>query len=282
MDSLQPKTKDQIASALLTLSLVVFLSSILIAGSIYVSGKMLGDKFKELPGANAEKIAQIDTIKSDTGTTTVVAKTDTSLPNIGGALTVKKDLKPTSTSPDIKDLPFLGNKDAKVTVVEFSDYECPFCHKFYAETITKLQKEYVETGKVKFIYKDFPLYSIHKKSIPAATAARCAGAQNKYYEMHNALFDNFDTWPKSASLKDAFMAIGKNIGLNSSSFEVCLTNDSMKAEIEKQYTEGYYLGIRGTPTTFINGKMLADQNGDSLGSLDYATLKGLIDKALKE
>ena len=208
------------------------------------------------------------------------ATQDTSLPNIGASLIVKKELKPTGTSPDTNGLPMLGKADAKVSLVVFSDYECPFCNKFYMETMSELKKEYIDTGKVKFIFKNFPLYTIHKKAIPAAMAAKCAGDQGKYYEMHDALFDNFATWTRAVPLKNSFLQLADKIGLDKKSFESCIASEKFKPELEKEYTEGYYLGVRGTPTTYINGKAVTDEDGNSLGALPYEMLKERIDLAL--
>ncbi len=83
-----------------------------------------------------------------------------------------------------------GNKDAKVTIVEFSDFECPFCQRFYSQTLGQIRKEYVETGKVKLVYKQFPLISIHPNAQRAAQASMCAGEQGKFWEMHDKMFSS--------------------------------------------------------------------------------------------
>lgn len=90
----------------------------------------------------------------------------------------------------VGDLPILGNSGAKVTIVEFSDYQCPFCARFYTQTEGTLKKEYIDTGKAKFYYRDFPLIQIHPGAQKGAEAARCAGDQNKYWEYHNLVFEN--------------------------------------------------------------------------------------------
>jgi protein-disulfide isomerase len=90
----------------------------------------------------------------------------------------------------IGDLPVKGQASAPVTIIEFSDYECPFCERFFTQTEVQLRKEYVDTGKVKFYYRDFPLTQIHPGAQKGAEAARCAGDQNKYWEYHDGLFQN--------------------------------------------------------------------------------------------
>lgn len=96
----------------------------------------------------------------------------------------------TRVSVESGDLPPLGNLSAKVTMIEFSDYECPFCARHFTQTEGQLIKEYVDSGKVKFYYRDFPLSQIHPGAQKAAEAARCAGDQNKYWEYHDAIFQN--------------------------------------------------------------------------------------------
>jgi len=90
----------------------------------------------------------------------------------------------------VGNLPVKGNANAAVTLIEFSDYECPFCERHFTQTESQINKDYVDTGKVKFYYRDFPLSSIHPGAEKAAEAARCAGDQNKYWEYHDALFEN--------------------------------------------------------------------------------------------
>lgn len=94
---------------------------------------------------------------------------------------------------DVGDLPVMGKESAKVTVIEFSDYQCPFCSRFYSQTEGQIKKEYIDKGLVKFYYRDFPLSQIHPGAQKAAEAARCAGDQNKYWEYHDLLFQNQQT-----------------------------------------------------------------------------------------
>lgn len=90
----------------------------------------------------------------------------------------------------VGDLPVSGNQNAKVTLVEFSDYQCPFCGRHYTQAEQQLKKEYIDTGKVKFYYRDFPLSQIHPGAEKGAEAARCAGDQNKYWQYHDLVFQN--------------------------------------------------------------------------------------------
>lgn len=96
----------------------------------------------------------------------------------------------TRQNVSVGDLPFVGNTNAKVTIVEFSDYQCPFCERFYTQTEGQLKKEYINSGKAKFYYRDFPLTQIHPGAQKGAEAARCAGDQGKYWQYHDLIFEN--------------------------------------------------------------------------------------------
>lgn len=94
------------------------------------------------------------------------------------------------TTVDVGDLPIKGNQDAKVTMVEFSDYQCPFCEQYFTQTDPQIKKDYIDTGKVKFYYRDYPLSAIHPGAEKGAEAARCAGDQGKYWQYHDQVFQD--------------------------------------------------------------------------------------------
>jgi len=144
-----------------------------------------------------------------------------------------------------------GSPDAKVTIVEFSDYECPFCERFYTQTYLQLKAEYIDTGKVKFIYRDFPL-SFHPQAQKAAEAAECAGEQGKYYEMHDLLFGK-----GVSGGVNSFKAYAIELGLDTTKFNDCLDSGSMAGEVRKDMNDGSRAGVRGTPAFYINGQSLS-------------------------
>lgn len=166
------------------------------------------------------------------------------------------------------DDPFLGEKNAKVTFIEFGDYQCFFCKKFWEDTLPQLKKEYIDTGKVKFMYRDFPLSSTNPAARVAAEAAECANDQGKYWEIHDKLFQeqdriNLDNVKKWAA----------EIGLDSQKLNQCLDSKKYKDEVEKDYNDGIKAGVTATPTIFINGKKV-------VGALPFATFKSLIEEEL--
>lgn len=162
-----------------------------------------------------------------------------------------------------------GDKNAPVTIIEFSDYECPFCEKFYSETYSQIEKNYIKTGKVKFIYRDFPL-GFHQNAQKAAEAAECAGEQGKYYEMHNQLFE------KGVSGGSAgFKQYAKELGLDPTKFNQCLDSGAMVSEVKKDLADGSKLGVSGTPAFFIN-----DQ--EVVGAQPYSVFEQIIEQKLKQ
>ncbi len=160
-----------------------------------------------------------------------------------------------------------GSSDATVTIVEFSDYQCPFCVRFYKETLGQIDDQYIKTGKVKMIYRDFPL-GIHQYAQKAAEAAECAGEQNKYFEMHNKLFDKGVDGGVAAYKKYA-----GELGLNQGDFDSCIDSGQMAEEVAKDMQDGQRAGITGTPGFFINGKLVK-------GAQPFSVFKTEIDAAL--
>lgn len=163
----------------------------------------------------------------------------------------------------------LGNADAPVTVVIFGDYECPFCKKAYDTAEVQMRKEYVDTGKVKMVFRDYPLDNIHQNARPASEAAQCALPQGKFWEYHDALFDQQE---KLGSID--YVKLAGDLGLDTVVFKSCFDNKTYAAEVEADREAGIAMGIEGTPATFINGELVP-------GAYPYATYKQAIDRALK-
>ena len=167
------------------------------------------------------------------------------------------------------DDPVMGDEDADVTIIEFSDYQCPFCEKFYSQTLPLLKKDYIDTGKVKLVYRDYPL-PFHPFAEKAAEAANCAGEQGKYFAMHDKIFDN------QASLSvDNLKLWAQQIGLDANKFNSCLDSGKMAAEVAKDLADANAAGASGTPTFFINGKRL-------VGAQPFAAFKTVIDEELSK
>lgn len=144
-----------------------------------------------------------------------------------------------------------GDVDAPVTIIEFSDFECPFCTRFYENTLPQIIKEYVDTGKARFVYRDFPL-GFHPNAQKAAEAAECAGEQGKYYEMHDKLFDD-----GVSGGVEGFKGYAADIGLDSVEFDECLDSGEMESEVKKDMADGQQAGVSGTPGFFINDVLVS-------------------------
>jgi len=141
-----------------------------------------------------------------------------------------------------------GNPSAKVTIVEFSDFQCPYCLQAYG-MIKDLLKKY--DGKVKLAYRDLPLQEVQSKIHGAAEASRCAGEQGKFWEYHDLLFENQDEYSEAA-----FKQFAASLNLNSDQFAICLESGKFKPQIQEDFQEAIRLGATGTPAIFINGVFL--------------------------
>ena len=178
------------------------------------------------------------------------------------------------------DDPFFGNPDAPITIIEFSDFECPFCARFHIQTLPLLFEEYIDTGKVKLVYRDFPIQSIHANALPAAVAANCANDQGKFKEMHDKLFDNQNQWNKqeTADALSLFSQYATEIQLEQETFDSCLASGKHIEEIRKDLEDGRDYGVSGTPGFFVGN----DQIGyiELKGAQPFESFKKVIDAQL--
>ncbi len=163
------------------------------------------------------------------------------------------------------DAPVRGSRNAAVIIVEFADYQCPYCQTMHPE-LKVLQEELA--GKVALAYKDFPL-AMHENAEKAAEAARCAGEQGKFWDFHDVLFHNSDRL-EVPQLKQ----YARDLKLNEANFDTCLDSGKEAAAIKKDLAQGRQLGVRGTPSFFFNGRMLS-------GAMDYYTLRSIVEGVLK-
>jgi protein-disulfide isomerase len=145
-----------------------------------------------------------------------------------------------------------GPEDAAVTMVEFTDYQCPFCSRFYSDTYeSTIAPDYVDSGKIRYVVRDLPL-SFHPYAKNGAVAARCSGEQDKYFEMHDMLFAKQDEWTASDP-KEVFEGYASDMGLNVSAFATCYESGKFDEAINSDLTLAAKVGATGTPTFFING-----------------------------
>lgn len=165
-----------------------------------------------------------------------------------------------------------GDPDAPVTIVEFTDYQCTFCKRHFDETDPQIQADYVDTGQVRYVIRDLPL-SFHANAAKAAEAARCAGDQDQYWEMHDALFANQDAWANLSDPTSAFSGYAQELGLNTGNFDNCLNSGTHAQAVQDDLALAQELGASGTPTFFINGNQL-------VGAQPLASFQAVIDSEL--
>jgi len=170
----------------------------------------------------------------------------------------------------------IGRADAPVTLVEFADYQCPFCKRFHIDAYAELKKNYIDTGKVRFVSRDLPL-EFHPFAMKAAEAVRCAGDQNKYWELRDALYTNAAP-PSEEVIKKAV----ESLSLDTKGLQACLDSDKYKADVQKDASEAAKLLISGTPT-FVLAKSAKDRlDGVRIvGAQPFSAFQAAIDGLLK-
>lgn len=152
---------------------------------------------------------------------------------------------------DIRGANFRGSTSAPIAIIEYADFECPYCGQFEREVFPELLSEYIQNGKVKYVFRDLPL-RMHSNAVPAARAARCAGEQGKYWEMHDSLFAK-----QNALSSPALLDRAQVLGLETTQFRNCLSSAKYVEDIQKSMSDAQQFGIEGTPT-FLIGAVTAD------------------------
>ena len=166
----------------------------------------------------------------------------------------------------LEGLPSLGDKQAQVAIVEFGDYQCPYCGRHATETLPQLIATYVKTGKVRYFFKDVPVESIHPQALKAAEAAQCAGVQGKYWQLHDRLFQNQEALTPADLTSHAIA-----VGLDVHKFQQCLDDGTFTAPMRAALKEAKEAGVRGTPQFFL-GTLAPDGRTLKIG----LTLNGAI------
>lgn len=162
--------------------------------------------------------------------------------------------------------PVEGPDNAPVTIIEFSDYQCPYCIKWYQEVYKQLMGTYKD--KVRFVYRDFPLESLHPEARPAAEAAGCAGEQGAYWQFHDALFSQ-----KYELGRDSYLKYAADLGLDGTKFSQCLSEQRYSSEVDADIKAASQIGVNSTPTFFINGRIL-------VGAQPFEAFQQYIDQEL--
>jgi protein-disulfide isomerase len=185
----------------------------------------------------------------------------------------------------VDDDPFMGDKSkAKVAIVEFSDFECPFCKQYFDQTYSQIKKDYIDTGKVVYVYRDFPLSFHDPMATYEARAASCVRDQagdSKYFEFHDLVFKN-TTSNGNGLTKIQVTEYARQTGIDIGKYQSCIESDKFNDEIAKDKSDGSKAGVDGTPG-FVIGKLDKDGNVEGTlvpGSQAYATFKTVIEEQL--
>ena len=165
--------------------------------------------------------------------------------------------------------PTVGSASAPVTIVEFADFQCSFCRKFWADTFPKLKETYIKKGQVRFVYRHFAI--LGKFSVQAAQAADCAGEQGKFWEYHDRLFANQGGL---AFTNPKLKHYAREQKLNRKAFDQCLDSSKYKKKVEGETAVAAFLGARGTPTFFVNSRLL-------VGAQPFGVFRTAIEEELK-
>ncbi len=184
---------------------------------------------------------------------------------------------PSSTTQQIGEIPAVtsadwisGNVDSNIVFVEYADFQCPACAAYHP-LLKKLKQEY--GTKVKFVFRHFPLTQVHPNALLASYAAEAAGAQGKFWEMHDKLFETQSAWSTSANAQSLFESYAGQLGLNVDQFKKDIDSGSTSQKVTSQQSGGTLAGIDSTPTFFINGKKIQNPNS-------YEALKNTLEVAL--
>lgn len=170
----------------------------------------------------------------------------------------------------------LGDPDAPVTMIEFSDFQCPYCRRFYNQTLPALKTNYIDKGLVLFVYRDFPLASIHPDAQKAAEATECAEDQGKFWEMHDMIFDGQNELGDGTVEipEESLKAYASTLGLDVETFIDCLDSGKYAEEVAADMEDGSSYGATATPTFFVNGQKI-------VGAQSYETFASVIDPLLE-
>lgn len=193
---------------------------------------------------------------------------------------------PENTGPikvSLDDDPVLGDKNAPITLIDFSDYECPFCKRHFDQTFAQIKKDYIDSGKVKYVYRDLPLPFHDPMATKEAIAANCAreqGNDTAYFKYHHEIFKRTKSNGNGLAVDDLY-TIASDLALNSGNFKSCLDSEKYKDEVQKDLADASKYGATGTPTFFIGKSTGSEIEGTMLvGAQPYGAFKTIIDQQL--
>jgi protein-disulfide isomerase len=187
--------------------------------------------------------------------------------------------QPAVLSVSVDDDPVKGNSNAPVTIIEFSDFQCPFCSRFAQQTLPLIEENYIQTGKVKLVYRDLPL-SFHQNAKAAHIASECANEQGAFWKYHDELFAKQNEWQSlgADAASEKFLAYAQELGISKDEFSSCTVSSALEQEVLADFMDGTKYGATGTPTFFIGN----EKHGFTkiVGAQPYEAFTSVIDSKL--
>ena len=240
-----------------TIAITIIASALILSGVIWVASSNVSSSISDLKSSiQAIGVSAVNQQGTPTATPTANPNARQTISTQGAAVK--------------------GDSKAPVEIIEFSDFQCPYCRTFYVDTYKQLVKDYVDTGKAVIYFEQFPLSQIHPSAEIAAEASECANDQGKFWEMHDKMFDEQQKQGSGtvSFTKDDLKNWAKTItGLNSQTFNACLDSGEKATDVQEQQNRGIQAGVDGTPTFFVNGLKL-------VGAQPYSAFKQLLDSEL--
>ncbi len=246
-----------------------FLVGLVIAGVFFLAGLFTHELIFPQPALEELKV-QVSGLRQE------VEKLSGEVAELaqGGEEGEETEEKAARVKVDTDDDPAMGQLDAPVVIVEFSDYQCPYCGQFVEQTLPQIEREYIETGKAQLVFRDFPL-SFHQHAELAARAAQCAYEQDSFWEMHDRIFSGQGEWSGSTEAGEVFAQYAGELGLDQGEFRECLDSARYKEEVQADFDDGVGYGVSGTPTFFVNGIKL-------VGAQPFSAFQKVIESELRE
>ena len=173
------------------------------------------------------------------------------------SLATQESLAGQSAAPNTLASRSMGSSSAPITVYEMSDFQCPYCRRFSQETFPTLRREYVATGKVRWVFVNFPLTSLHSNAVPAAETALCAARQGKFWPVHDLLFEHQETWAPLKEPAAFFLSLADSAKLAKPALLECVRSPATRAEVRAEAEGAERSGASSTPTFYIEGGLLA-------------------------
>lgn len=254
------------AASFLSMPVSILIGSVLISIAILVNGGVI--QIKGLTGSRA-------------GGQAALAPTQ---PTGQAAAPTVPDAPTGPVKASVDDDPVMGDPNAPVTIIDFSDYECPFCKRHFDQTFGQIKKDYVDTGKVKYVYRDLPLSFHDPLATKQAIAANCAreqGNDETYFKMHDAIFKT-TTSNGNGMTMDQLYGLATTIGIDQAAFKTCVDTDKYKDEVAKDLADAAAIGATGTPSFVIGASTDSGEIEGQLvvGAQPYAAFKTIIDEKL--